>query len=59
MSTAAPDDAEIEAIQTAAHDAAVHAITPHRVVNPYPAGSRRADIWGHAFRSAYAAENGY
>ena len=52
-------DNEIDAIYEAAYDAAIHAVTPHRVVNPYPEGSERAEVWSQAFRSAYARENGY
>jgi len=57
-----PEDDEIEAIHEAAALAAVHGWGPAGVNgrrNPYPEGSARAEIWDHAYRNAYARENGY
>jgi hypothetical protein len=57
------DDSEIDAIWAEAEEAAIHAWGPlgsptHRP-NPYPKDSEQADVWDHAFRSAYANQNGH
>lgn len=56
------DEAEIEAIHEDAQDAALNAWGPAGASsrsNPHEAGSEAAAIWDHAFRNAYARENGY
>lgn len=51
------DDAVIEHIYEQAYEAAMHAITPFEVSNPYPPASDEATIFRSAFASHYARIN--
>ncbi len=57
------NDAEVDRIWEEAESAAIHAWgplgSPSCASNPYPKGSEQAEVWDHAFRSAYANQNGY
>jgi hypothetical protein len=54
---------EVDAIWEDAKDAAINAWgplgAPNCRQNPHPLGTVKADVWDHAFRDAYARENGY
>lgn len=54
---------EIDQIWADAEDAATHAWGPLGAPicreNPHPDGSEASEVWDHAFRSAYARQNGY
>jgi len=52
-----PDD-EVDSIYESAAGSVVNAVSFLDAVNPYPAGSRRAEVWALAYRNAYAREMG-
>ena len=48
-----PDD-EVERIADEGSEAGESATSFLTVANPYPAGSAEAEIWAHAYRSAFS-----
>lgn len=51
-------DSEVERIYEEAYEAAMHAITPFEVSNPYPPTSDEAAIFRSSFAAHYARMNG-
>lgn len=50
-------ESEIEKIHEEGQEAARDSWIGRMIENPYPEGSRRAEIWDYAFRNQFAEDN--